>query len=158
MTADEDQLIAWWESPPRFVREVFGVTPDPWQDEVLAAFPRHQRLAMKACKGPGKTAVQAWLAWNFLATRSDPKIAATSITADNLADNLWAEMAKWQARSDMLKATFDWTSGRSWSRSADGQQQGDTLAGLHADHVLFIIDESGGIPDAVMASAEAALA
>jgi hypothetical protein len=39
MTADEDELIAWWESPPRFVREVFGVTPDPWQDEVLAAFP-----------------------------------------------------------------------------------------------------------------------
>src|SRR5262249_56383300 len=35
--------------------------------------------------------------------------------------------------------------------------QGETLAGLHADHILFILDEAGGIPDAVMASAEAAL-
>ena len=26
----------WREEPPRFVREVFGVTPDGWQDEVLA--------------------------------------------------------------------------------------------------------------------------
>jgi hypothetical protein len=34
---------------------------------------------------------------------------------------------------------------------------GQTLAGLHADYILFILDESGGIPDAVMASAEAAL-
>ena len=42
-------LDSWWDSPQRFVREVFGVVPDPWQDEVLAAFPTHQRLAMKAC-------------------------------------------------------------------------------------------------------------
>ena len=68
---------------------------------------------MKACKGPGKTAVEAWLAWNFLVTRDDPKIAATSITADNLADNLWAEMAKWQQRSPyLLTAHFEWTKTR----------------------------------------------
>jgi hypothetical protein len=171
--ATADTLRAWAENPPRFVREQFGVTPDPWQDDVLAAFPHRSRLAMKACKGPGKTAVLAWLAWNFLATRPEPKIAATSITADNLADNLWAEMAKWQARSPLLQAQFQWTktrifsrqkpetwwmSARSWARTADRQQQGNTLAGLHADYILFILDESGGIPDAVMASAEAALA
>ena len=103
MIASPATLLAWHNDPPRFVREQFGVTPDPWQDEVLAAFPHKQRLVMKACKGPGKTAVLAWLAWNFLATRASPKIAATSITGDNLADNLWAEMAKWQAKSEMLK-------------------------------------------------------
>jgi len=171
--ASSAELAAWTEDPGRFVREQFGVVPDRWQDEVLAAFPRHQRLAMKACKGPGKTAVEAWLAWNFLATRAHPKIAATSITADNLADNLWAEMAKWQAKSPMLSAQFTWTksrifnraapetwwmSARTWNRTADRHQQGITLAGLHADHILFILDESGGIPDAVMAAAEASLA
>ena len=165
-------LDSWWDSPQRFVREVFGVVPDPWQDEVLAAFPTHQRLAMKACKGPGKTAVEAWLAWNFLATRPDPKVAATSISGDNLGDNLWSEMAKWQQKSELLKATFEWTktrifnrrrpetwwmSARTWVKTADKTQQGNTLAGLHADYILFILDESVGIPDAVMASAEAAL-
>jgi hypothetical protein len=171
--ASPDQLRAWRDDPMRFVREQFRVTPDPWQDEVLAAFPVRPRLAMKACKGPGKTAVMAWLAWNFLATRMHPKIAATSITSDNLADNLWAEMAKWQARSPLLLAQFQWTktrifhreapetwwmSARNWARSADRQQQANTLAGLHADRILFILDESGGIPDAVMAAAEASLA
>src|SRR5579864_157198 len=91
-----DNLTRWRKSPVLFVREILGVTPDPWQVDVLNAFPNHQRLAMKACKGPGKTAVEAWLAWNFLLTRKQPKIAATAITGDNLADNLWAEMAKWQ--------------------------------------------------------------
>ena len=156
----------------QFVRELFGVVPDPWQVEVLEAFPHRQRLAMKACKGPGKTAVEAWLAWNFLLTRVEPKVAAVSVTAENLADNLWSEMAKWQQRSPLLRERFEWTktrifsrespetwwmSARSWSKTADRAQQGGTLAGLHADHVLFILDESGGIPDAVMASAEAAL-
>lgn len=165
-------LAAWKKSPPRFVRDVFGVVPDPWQDDVLEAFPRNQRLAMKACKGPGKTAVLAWIAWNFLLTRLEPKVAATSITAENLADNLWTEMAKWQQRSPLLLECFEWAksrinrrgrsetwwmSARSFSRTADASQQGNTLAGLHADNILFILDESSAIPDAVMASAEAAL-
>jgi phage terminase large subunit len=165
-------LHRWKEHPVQFVQELFGVTPDPWQVEVLEAFPHRQRLAMKACKGPGKTAVEAWLAWNFLLTRDHPKVAAVSVTAENLADNLWSEMAKWQQRSPLLKARFEWTrsrifcrespetwwmSARSWSKTADRAQQGNTLAGLHADRVLFILDESGAIPDSVMASAEAAL-
>jgi hypothetical protein len=171
-TKPADHLLRWREHPVQFVREVFGVVPDPWQARVLEAFPHHQRLAMKACKGPGKTAVEAWLAWNFLLTRIEPKVAAVSVTAENLADNLWSEMAKWQQRSPLLQATFEWNktriscrqspetwwmSARSWSKAADRAQQGSTLAGLHADNVLFILDESGGIPDAVMASAEAAL-
>lgn len=127
---------------------------------------------MRCCKGPGKTAVLAWLAWNFLLTRPHPKIAATSITAENLADNLWTEMAKWQARSPLLQAAFEWQktriiakdhpetwwmSARTWPKSADSSQQADTMAGLHADYLLFLVDESGGIPDAVMATCEAGL-
>ena len=171
-TKPSGHLLRWKDHPVQFVREVFRAAPDPWQVEVLEAFPHRQRLAMKACKGPGKTAVEAWLAWNFLLTRDHPKVAAVSLTAENLADNLWSEMAKWQQRSALLKERFEWTksrifcrdspetwfmSARSWSKTADRAQQGNTLAGRHADNVLFILDEAGGISDAVMASAEAAL-
>ncbi len=166
-------LKLWAEKPVAFVRDVFGVEPEPWQQDVLEAFPHRQRMAMKACKGPGKTAVLAWLAWNFLLTRPDhPKIAATSITAANLADNLWTEMAKWQYQSELLRAAFTWTktrvfaneapetwwmSARPWPKTASREHQANTLAGLHADYIMFLLDESGGIPSGVMASAEAAL-
>jgi hypothetical protein len=171
--AGADKIRLWRERPDIFVREVFGVIPDLWQEDVLRAFPHNPRLAMKACKGPGKTAVLAMICWNFLLTRPRPKIAATSITGDNLADGLWTEMAKWQAKSPLLRSQFTWTktritcnsapeewwmSARSWPRGGDANSQADTLAGLHADFLLFIIDEAGGIPDAVMAAAEAGLA
>lgn len=171
--ASVETLLRWWEHPAAFVREVFEVEPDAWQHDALEAFPHSPRIAMKACKGPGKTAVLAWLVWNFLLTRPHSKVAATAITKDNLDDNLWTELAKWQKRSPLLKATFSWqktrivcnehpetwwASARTWSRSADSQQQADTLAGLHADYLLFVLDESGGIPDAVMAAAEGGLA
>lgn len=167
-----EKITRWRKNPLAFVRECFGAEPDPWQAEVLQAFPSNQRIALKAAKGCGKSTILAWLAWNFLATRPYPKIAATSISGDNLADGLWAEVAKWQSRSELLKKTFTWTktrivntqepenwwmSARSWPRGADPSQQANTLAGLHADYLMFILDESGGIPEGVMAAAEAGL-
>ncbi len=166
-------IKAWREDPRRMVRDLFpGTTPDPWQDDILEAFPHRDRLAMKACKGPGKTAVEAWCIWNFLLTRPFPKVAATSISGPNLRDNLWSELAKWRSKSPILETIFEWTterifhrkhperwwaSARKWSRKADPSQQADTLAGLHEDYMLFVIDEAGGVPRAVMASAEAGL-
>ena len=154
------------------VRELFGAVPDAWQDDVLKAFPHKQRIAMPSAKGPGKSTVLAWLSWNFLLTRPNPKIAATSISGDNLRDGLWTEMAKWQQKSPLLQHLFTWTttriaskenpeqwwmSARTWPQSGDATQQANTLAGLHADYIMFVIDESGGMTDAIMASAEAAL-
>ncbi len=168
----QEQIQSWKRSPLKFVRENFSVEPDAWQCEVLEAFPHNQRMAMKACKGPGKTAVLSWLIWNFLCTRPYPKVACTSITSDNLSDGLWTELARWKAKSRFIDAAFDWqktriaakdhpeqwwASSRTWAKGADTNQQANTLAGLHADYLLFVLDEAGGIPDAVMAAAEGGL-
>ena len=155
------------------VVEMFHVEPDRWQAQTLRAFVEHQRLALKACKGPGKSTVLSWLGWNFLLTRPFPKVVATSITEANLRDGLWTEMAKWRHKAPLLQEMFEWRverivsvehpetwwmAARSWSRGADPGAQADTLAGLHADYILFLIDEAGGVPDSVAAAAEAALA
>ncbi len=81
-------------------------------------------------------------------------------------------MAKWMEKSPLLKTTFVWQkerifakefpetwwmAARQWSKSADPNTLGNTLAGLHADYIMFLLDESGGIPEAIMAAAEAAL-
>ena len=178
MTPSERKTLAatlarWRERPDLMVRELFGVEPDEWQDETLRLFPVSPRLCMKACKGPGKTTVLAWLGWNYLLTRPYCNIGALSITMQNLSDGLWKEMAKWQRQSPLLTQMFTWTktrifaneapatwfmSAKSWPKTASTEEQAQALAGFHADYVMFLIDESGGMTDAVMVSAEAAFA
>ena len=169
MSVGSEAVAYWREHPDRFVRDVFKVEPDAWQDKVLRDFPSNPLQVMLACKGPGKTAVLAWLCWNFLATRAHPKIGAVSITGTNLEDGLWAEMAKWLRRSEALRDAFEWQktrifakespetwfmSFRTWPQSADPQQLGETLAGLWSDNVMIVMDEAGGIPVPVLRTAE----
>lgn len=163
----------WFNDPRLYVRQVLRVEPDAWQDEALAAIAANDQLAMQACKGPGKSAVDSWIAWWYLNTRPHPKVIATSVSGPNLRDGLWAEMAKWQQRAPLLKQQFVWSSSRivykgapetwfmsarTWSKSANPEEQANTLAGVHADFILFIIDEAGGVPDAVAAAAKASRA
>lgn len=172
LTSGQENLLRWRRRPDVMVRELFGITPDPWQEDVLQAFPHKPRIAMKASKGPGKTAVLAWLGWNFLLTRAHANIAATSISADNLKDGLWKEMSYWRGKSPLLQDQFEITSerifqkqnkntwflsARNWSKSASQEDLGATLAGFHADNILFLIDEAGAMPVAIPATAEAAL-
>ena len=172
-----ERLALWRGDMAQWCREVTSFIPDNWQEEGSDALcgktTIKKRIAMKACKGPGKT---AWLAnsglW-FLSNFPFSKIVCTSITGDNLRDNLWAEFKKWMRNSPFLEQEFIWTkerifhkdhpeewwiSARRWSKDADPEQQANALAGIHADYVLFILDEAGGIPDSVAAAAEGGLA
>ena len=166
-------LLRWWERPDFMVRELFEATPDAWQDVVLRSFPVTPRIAMKASKGPGKTTTLAWVAWNFLLTRPHSNISAVSISSANLRDNLWKEMAVWLKKSPLLQSQFEWTgerifhrehpetwwmSARSWSQKADKEQLGATLAGLHAEYAMAIMDESGAMPKEIALSAEGVFA
>lgn len=168
-----EAALRWKQQPSIMVQELFGATPDPWQAEALDTYPTVKRLAMKANKGPGKSATEAWIAWNFLLTRNQPNIIATSISGDNLKDGLWKEMSLWYGRCPLLKEMFTVTStriearhdplnwfmsARTWPKKGSTQEQADSLAGFHSDNTLAILDEVGGIPDGVMAAAEATMA
>lgn len=167
-----DKVRRWRTDPVQFVRDNFGVEPDAWQIKALQSLggkadPK-RRLCMKACTGPGKSAVLAWTGWHrlacFAAKGEHPKGVALSITRDNLADNLWAELSKWQARSAFLSAAFTWTkttiyandhpetwflSARSFAKDADSEAIGRALSGLHSQFPFVLLDESGDMPVAV---------
>lgn len=176
--AASERIATWRREPIRFVREVFGAEPDAWQAETLEMLgrPGRKRMAMKACAGPGKTAVLAWVGWHrlacFAAPNEHPKGIAVSITGDNLRRNLWAEMARWQNASPFLLKAFEWSGARiaardhpetwfvttaSWPKTADLEAIGRTLSGLHSRFPFYLIDESGDIPPNMLRSAEQGL-
>jgi len=172
------KIREWRRDPVRFVVEELKAEPDAWQLEALNAYgdQTKQRISLQACVGPGKSALLAWCGWHFLSCFGDvgrhPKGAAVATTFDNLQDNLWPEMAKWQGRSEYLLNAFTWNkeriyandhpetwflSARSWPKSANAEEQGRTLSGLHSEYVLALVDESGDIPISVLKAAEQAL-
>lgn len=172
-----ERIRIWREQPLQFVRDNFHLEPDLWQADVLnslggAPNPR-RKVAMKACTGPGKSAVLAWIGWHrlacFAAPGEHPKGAALSLTADNLKDGLWAELSKWQTRSEFLGAAFKWTkeriyandhpetwflSARSFAKDADAEAIGRALSGLHSQFAFILLDETGDMPLAVGKAAQ----
>jgi phage terminase large subunit len=167
-----ERLLRWERHPAQMVREEFGAVPDAWQEKVLELFPHRQRIAMGCAKGPGKTTILAWLCWNFVLTRWQSNVGVTSISGQNLQDGLWKELAKWHGKSKLLQELFEvqsariickqypktwFVSARTWKQNANAEEQANTLAGFHADRILYLLDETGGMPEAVMASAEAAM-
>lgn len=169
----QEAFQRWRDHPAAMVRELFHAEPDIWQEQVLEAFPHTKRIALKASKGPGKTACLAWLVWNYMLTRPSPNILGTSISGDNLKDGLIKEISKWHSKMPpQLQSAFVLTntrveskqdpknwffSARTWPKSGTPEEQANTLAGFHAEYTLVLLDEAGGIPDAVMAAAEGAL-
>ncbi len=164
-----ERMLTWREHPAQMVRELFSVEPDAWQEEALEAFPHTKRLCFKACKGPGKTAVLAWIGWNFLLTRPAPIVGATSINGDNLKANLWTELARWREKSPLLAKKFEQTGktifardfpetwkmeARTWAKDADPTQIGNALAGVHAEYVMWLGDEAGDYPNSIMPTLE----
>lgn len=166
-------LQRWVAEPVTFVRQAFGAEPDPWQARELEQLPKHDRIALAGSKGCAKTTFLSWAIWYALTTQVDSKTAATSINGAQLRDGLWAEMAKWQARSPLLQALFHWSAerivrktspatwfaaARTWNQAADPNTQAQALAGIHGERVLFVIDEAGGVPTALISTADAVLA
>lgn len=171
------RIRQWRMDPVLFVRDNFGVEPDAWQIDALGViggdYSPKRKMVMKACTGPGKSAVLAWIGWHrlacFAAPGEHPKGAALSITADNLKDGLWAELAKWQTRSAFLTAAFKWTkeriyaidhpetwflSFRAFAKDANAEAIGRALSGLHSQFPFILLDETGDMPLAVGKAAQ----
>lgn len=166
----EDILNEWRSDPVLFVQDNFNATPDEWQRKFMYDVRDKRRAAASACKGPGKSCVEAWIGWWILACFKYSQGIACSITAKNLQDGLWKELAYWQSKSKFLLATFEvkgerivsrehpkfwWLSARSFPQQADKEQQANTLAGLHADVVFALLDEVGDYPMGVVSAANA---
>ncbi len=178
MTPAQSKIKAWRENRLQFANEVFGFEPDGWQKDALLANggpdnPRRREM-YRACTGPGKSALLAIIGWHRLvcfAERGEhPKGAALSGEgSDNLRDNLWAELAKWRGRSEMLKREFTWTkerifandhaetwflAARSYAKDANAEQIGTSLSGLHSRFPFILLDETGRMPIPVIQKAE----
>ena len=167
----KDKLKAWRQSPLQFVTDCIDAVPSDQQAQALHDFSKVKRMTIRSGHGTGKDAFASWAILNFLCTRPYAKVVCTAPTNRQLADILWSEISKWLRRSKLAdefviqkdkifhkEAPKEW-----WARAvspsvkASKDEQAETLAGFHGDHLLIVVDEASGIPDPVFIPLEGAL-
>jgi len=151
--------------PGLFVREVLGVQPDPWQDEVLSAYGAgERRISVASCHGVGKTTVASWIMVHQLLTKFPQKCVCTAPTQGQLFDALFNEVKIWIGRlPDWLQQLFEVKAERVELKAAPNDsfitartsraEQPEALAGVHSANVILVADEASGIPEAIYEAA-----
>lgn len=130
-------------------------------------------VSVMSGKGTGKDAATAWIIQWFMFCFPNPKIPCISVSADQLNKVLWSEISKWLTHST-VKEFFalqtekfyrvdidDSSRGKRWfafTKAANPKmapdEQIESLAGIHEDYLLQIVDEGSGVPNLVYETLE----
>ena len=164
--------LAGEEGPLLYVKEVLGVKKvDKWQNGVLRAFGRgERRISIRACHGPGKTAVAAWCATYNLIFRWPQRTVATAPSRGQLEGALVAEVHKWIGKLPIpvqqlldVKSTTVSLANNPKSSSFEARtaraENPEALQGVHEDDgwVLLIADEASGVHEKIFEAASGSM-
>lgn len=174
---------AWLRSkndPYVFVTGVLGVLPvgaanpdgqpqlEFWQQEVLRAIPKHDRISVRSGHGVGKGALLSWLVLWGLFTCDDIKIPIVANTQAQLRNNNIPEISKWAKRlPEPLYNQIEIHAERICMKVAKDRafavirtatkENPEALQGLRGTKTLYLIDEASGIDDIIFEVAQGSL-
>lgn len=163
-----DVIVHWHDHPGDFVRDVFEVEPDVWQESALDDLVTEDRISIRSGHGIGKSAFMSWAVLWWLVTRHEAKAVCTAPTAHQLGDVLWGELDKWWRKAPAaLQPLLTITSDRvtkvtspkatyATARTAR-RENPEALQGFHSPNQLFIIDEASGVDDVIFQVGEGSL-
>lgn len=154
-----ERLLAYQKDPVRYVREVFGAEPSEQQISYLQAMADpNARVTVRSGISTGKTTSNAWLCHWLADCFPHAKGAVTAPTMPQLRDALVAEVKLWAGRKKVSYLAPTVCTNEMLTNEAFGsfvvfktasKEKPEALQGLHADHVLALVDEASGVDDAV---------
>lgn len=135
-------------------------------------------VSCQSGKGVGKTGLGAIACLWFLTVLKDSRVVLVGPKLDQIRKNLWAEISKWIMHSDnyfggksflnhilemlglllyVKKGKNDPTEKNKWvaypltfPKNTSIEQQKASIQGIHDKYLLFITDESSGIPEHII--------
>ena len=153
-------------------KEQIGFTPEDYQAEAAETLLRDKFISIKSGTTTGKTAFDATVGLWFFTTRAESNVIMTAPTGHQLDDLLMSEIRTWKSRIklDMLRDAIIILSNRIFIEGHrewymvprtipkdSSDKLGDVISGFHAPHLLFLIDEASGVPDAVFSGMEGSM-
>lgn len=153
----EEIVEYYYDKPVEFAEDILNFKPDDHQKEIMMGVLENKRTAVKSGQGVGKTAVVSIIILWYLFTRYSPKVVATSPSMNQLFTVLWSEVGKW-INGTILEGYFEHTKTKvhlvgveqTHFAVAKTASTREGMAGLHADNMLIIADETTGIDDDIL--------
>lgn len=141
---------------PAFALDVLGIELDENQVEIANAVRDGKRVAVVSGKGIGKSFVSGVLALWFYVLFPGAKVRLLANTDDQSLNVMWRPMCDIVEKS-AFQSWFDPTNsqdvhivnapnGPSIHRMTWSAKSVENTAGVHADHLLFILDEASKLP------------
>jgi phage terminase large subunit len=165
----QEFIEKYGNDPVSFVKEVLGIEPDPWQEQVLRwVGDGERRISVRSGHGVGKSSCASWvMVWHLL-TRFPQKAVVTAPTINQLQDALAAECKRWvnalpvalSSQIEVLNEQIRMKGAPSESFISFRVSRAETpeaLAGVHSEHVLLIADEASGVPEGVFEAASGSM-
>jgi hypothetical protein len=172
IAAWKDLILPTVHDPVRFVKDIIGATPDPWQEEAMRGLVEHKKAAIAGCNGSGKDCLSTWIALWMLCTRPFCKGQVTGPSKSQVFDTVWPEAKRWIDHSKILPHLLVWSKTRiAWKEYPDrwfiaartaakryshgvGDSAVEGIQGMHGPHIIIILTESSGVDDPNWDSAE----
>lgn len=155
--------------PVTFIQERLGCTLTGPQTRVCNAVRDYTVTVVQSANAVGKTHAASGVALWFLRSFPQSKVIATAAPPlENLERLLWGEVearlngtnvfvdAKTGYLSLELSAEW-WMAGRAIPSSGTPAQREAKFSGLHAPHLLFIVDEGDAVPEEVYRGIESCM-
>lgn len=149
------------KNPLDFITQVIGATPTDQQRKlILAAVKPNARVAVKSCTSSGKSAALTWLTLYFLICYPNTKMIVTAPTAQQLHRVFRSELVLWKERMELpFKDFYEIMSdnihviGKKATQFCSfvtgSSENKESLAGLHADKVVVLVDEASALPSEI---------
>jgi hypothetical protein len=147
--------------PVGFVTQ--GLKENVWskQQEILESVRDNKRTAVPACHAPGKSHIAARIVawWISVHPVGTAQVVSTATTFRQVRNILWQGIRKVHERHNLAGEVFtvEWKIDNNIVGYGFGGGQNDESAvqGIHAPHLLVIVDEAGGINETLGRSLEA---
>lgn len=138
--------------PSTFIKEVLGCNIWEMQSNIIDAIFEYSQVAVKTCNATGKTYIAARIAVAYLFLHPNSIVVTTAPTWKQVTNALWREIAT-AVKMSKFKLTDQQVTqaglnlGTKWYAIGVSTSTPDNMMGFHADNLLVIVDEAGGVND-----------
>jgi len=142
------------KKPEDFVTEVLGAKCWQMQTDIVRSVFKNKITSVKTCNSVGKSFIAARIVVTWLMLYEDSVVVTTAPTWAQVTDVLWREIASTVKLSrykltdnEVLQAGL--TLGEKWYAVGRSTAKPENFFGYHADHLLVVVDEAGGVDEPI---------